>query len=195
MTWSKDIVPAATQNADTYVQWGAIKIDTISQSSDPVEVFRAVSELDKLVQGTIVPQSNLYALQNGRVFETHNDEIMAFFGINYLMGYHVLPSLDDYWSNEADICVPFVSECMPRARFREIRNNLHFSDNAHFNEAFAKSMENTECQSIDENMVKFKGRNAMKQYMKNKPIKWGFKMWARCCSKTGYLFQFDYYTG
>lgn len=216
MAWSKDIVPVATQNADTYVEWGAIKIDTISQSSEPVEVFRAVSEMDKLVQSIIVPQSNLYALQNGRVFETYNDEIMAFLGINFLMGYHVLPSLDDYWSNEADICVPFVLECMPRDRFREIRKNLHFADNStelprdnpdrdrafkirplisHFNESFAKSMENTECQSVDEHMVKFKGRNAMKQYMKNKPIKWGFKMWARCCSKTGYLFQFDYYTG
>ena len=29
-----------------------------------------------------------------------------------------------------------------------------------------------------------------KQYMKNKPIKWGFKWW---CSKTGYLYEFDLY--
>lgn len=65
----------------------------------------------------IVPQSNLYALQNGRVLKTDNDEMMAFLGINLLMGYHVLPSLTDYWSNEVDICVPFVSECMPRDRF------------------------------------------------------------------------------
>ena len=35
----------------------------------------------------------------------------------------------------------------------------------------------------------------MKQYMQNKPIKRGFKMWCRADSKTGYLFQFDLYTG
>ena len=34
-----------------------------------------------------------------------------------------------------------------------------------------------------------------KQYMKNKPIKWGFKWWYRCCSKTGYLYKFDLYLG
>ena len=219
MRWTKDIIPIGIPLADTYVEWGAIKIDTISQSSEPVEVFRAVSQMDKLVEGIIVPQSNLYALQNGRVFKTDKDEIIAFLGINFLMGYHVLPYLTDYWSNEADICVPFVSGCMPRDRFLEIRRNLHFADNStdlprdnsdrdrafkirqiinHFNDSFANAMENTEHQSVDEHMndmIKFKGRNAMKQYMKNKPIKWGFKMWARCCSRTGYLFQFDYYTG
>ena len=33
----------------------------------------------------------------------------------------------------------------------------------------------------------------MKQYVKNKPIKWGFKFWFRCASKTGYLCQLDLY--
>ena len=32
-----------------------------------------------------------------------------------------------------------------------------------------------------------------KQYMKNKPIKWAFKWWFRCRSKTGYLYEFDLY--
>ena len=31
--------------------------------------------------------------------------------------------------------------------------------------------------------------------MKNKPIKWGFKFWFRCASKTGYLYQLDLYLG
>ena len=31
--------------------------------------------------------------------------------------------------------------------------------------------------------------------MKNKPIKWGFKFWFRCASKTGYLYQLDFYFG
>ena len=35
----------------------------------------------------------------------------------------------------------------------------------------------------------------MKQYIKNKPIKWGFKWWCMCESKTGYLYQFDLYLG
>ena len=35
----------------------------------------------------------------------------------------------------------------------------------------------------------------MKQHVKNKPIKWGFRMWCRCCSLTGYLYEADMYTG
>ena len=53
----------------------------------------------------------------------------------------------------------------------------------------------TKCQSIDEHMIKFKGHNILCQYVKGKPIKWGYKMWCRCDSKTGYLFQFDLYLG
>ena len=34
-----------------------------------------------------------------------------------------------------------------------------------------------------------------KQYMKNKPIKWGFKWWCQCCNKTGYLYEFSRYLG
>ncbi|CAK1596150.1 unnamed protein product [Parnassius mnemosyne] len=44
-------------------------------------------------------------------------------------------------------------------------------------------------------MVKFKGRCSLKQYMPKKPIKRGFKIWARCDVKTGYLHQFEIYTG
>ena len=35
----------------------------------------------------------------------------------------------------------------------------------------------------------------MKQYIKNKPIKWWFKIWMHCDSITGYLYEFDIYTG
>ena len=44
-------------------------------------------------------------------------------------------------------------------------------------------------------MVKFKGRSGMKQHIKPKPIKWGFKFWFRCLSKSGYLYQMDIYLG
>ena len=34
----------------------------------------------------------------------------------------------------------------------------------------------------------------MKQYIKNKPIKWGFKVWERCGASSAYLYEFDIYT-
>ena len=35
----------------------------------------------------------------------------------------------------------------------------------------------------------------MKQYIKSKRIKWGFKFWFRCSSRSGYLYQMDIYLG
>ena len=44
-------------------------------------------------------------------------------------------------------------------------------------------------------MVKFKGRSTLKQYMPKKPIKRGYKVWAQCDAKTGYIYVFDIYIG
>ena len=33
----------------------------------------------------------------------------------------------------------------------------------------------------------------MKKYIKNKPIKWGFKFWYHGASETGYLYQLDFW--
>ena len=50
--------------------------------------------------------------------------------------------------------------------------------------------------SIDETMLKFKGRLFFKQYMPKKPsAKWGIKVWSLCDSQTGYLCKFNVYTG
>ena len=86
---------------------------------------------------------------------------------------------------------------MARSRFEDILQNLHFSGNTkddksdkdykvrslinHFNQSFSNSVSNDDAQGIDEHMVKFKGRSSIKQYVKNKPIEWGFKFLASLC--------------
>ena len=49
--------------------------------------------------------------------------------------------------------------------------------------------------TVDESMVKFKGRLAFRQYLPSKPIKWGLKVWSLCESSTGYMANFQVYTG
>ncbi|XP_022180188.1 uncharacterized protein LOC111040558 [Myzus persicae] len=44
-------------------------------------------------------------------------------------------------------------------------------------------------------MVAFKGRSSMIQFMPLKPIKRGFKVWALADSQSGFLLNFDVYTG
>ena len=48
--------------------------------------------------------------------------------------------------------------------------------------------------SIDERMVKSKARCHLVQYMKNKPVKWGFKYWV-VADTSGHTVNFDLYTG
>lgn len=44
-------------------------------------------------------------------------------------------------------------------------------------------------------MAKFKGRSSLKQYLPLKPIKRGIKIWERCDSLTGYVYDFNIYSG
>ena len=67
----------------------------------------------------------------------------------------------------------------------------------HLNKVFVEteSLSNSPFQSVEEHMCKFKGRLSMKQYIKNKPIKWGLKYWYRGDSETGYVYQLELYQG
>jgi Transposase IS4 len=48
---------------------------------------------------------------------------------------------------------------------------------------------------LDEAIKKFKGRCSFKQYIKMKPVRWGLKVFAVCCSATGYLWNASIYCG
>ena len=49
--------------------------------------------------------------------------------------------------------------------------------------------------SIDETMIKIKGRSAMKQYAPKDPIKRGFKVWVRADSDNGFVCEYQVYCG
>lgn len=182
---------------------------------DPYNVYMEVSNMLGLVN-IIVEESNRYANQKGEVFETNSDEIRAFLGICLCAGYHVLPSLRDYWSTDPDLGVAFISKIMTRNRFAKIRSLIRFNNKAtelpitdpnrdrackvrpvfeHLNKAFQNAMAAEKQQSIDERMIKFKGHNVMKQYIRSKPIKWGFKVWVRAGARSGYVYQMEPYVG
>ncbi|CAG5005368.1 unnamed protein product [Parnassius apollo] len=105
---------------------------------------------------------------------------------------------------------------MPYRRFKQILRCLHLNDNSKqparsdpaydklykirplltlLNRVFQENAHNSSSQPIDESMILFKGRSSLKQYMPIKPIKRGFKVCCRCDGSTGYLYEFDIYTG
>lgn len=190
--------------------------NNFSSRSAPLAYFEVF--FDAEVISNLVNQTNLFATQNNaRNFVPVTEiEIKAYIGMLIQMGIHKLPCIEDYWSSDPALCVPEVAETMTLQRFQKISNYLHINDNeqmprrgdANFdklykirplldqiNQKCQNNANNTKSQSIDESMVKFKGRSALKQYLPMKPIKRGYKIWARADSATGYLFQFQVYTG
>lgn len=103
---------------------------------------------------------------------------------------------------------------MPVNKFEKIRRVLHFDDNSkhlpvdhpdhdklhklrpvitHLNEKFS-SVTIDQRLSIDEQMCATKIGHFLKQYMPNKPHKWGFKLLA-LCSLLEYSYNFIIYAG
>ena len=182
------------------------------ENPSTLQVFAETIGLEGLLT-LIKVESERYAEQNGRVYQTRIDELAAFLGINILMGINRLPVIKDCWSAEEGLGNPLTQKAMTRSRFFEILQNMHFSENLqnlpprdseqydrawklrplfdHLLKHFQEAMQPESHQSIDEHMCKFKGKSIMRQYMKNKPIKWRFKFWFRCGSKSRYLYEFD----
>lgn len=57
-----------------------------------------------------------------------------------------------------------------------------------------KAVAPEERQSIDEQIIPFKGRSPLKQYMKSKPHKWGYKVFTRA-GVSGIMHDFIIYEG
>lgn len=194
------------------------QMQNINENLDlPINFFLTI--FPKELIDHIVFQTNLYAFQkkgNDTAFiHTNSDEIRKFLGLNLLMGIKKLPSYRDYWSSNFAIRDNFISSVLPRDRFVWLLGNIHLNDNIlmpkrdqpnydklyklrplinKLSETFLSSLKPTKNQSIDESMIRFKGRSSLKQYMPLKPVKRGYKVWVRA-DESGYACQFQIYTG
>ena len=211
--WRKQFKRAYVEKC-VFAEDGIVNIDV--QDPSPMQVFAKTVGLEGLLS-LMKTESDRYAEQNGRMFQTTLEELCAFLGINILMGIHKLPKMRDYWSANEGLGNTLIQKTMTRDQFLEILQNLHFVDNLqklppkesqsldrawtlrsffnHLLKHFQEALLPESHQSINEHICKFKGKRIMRQYIKNNPIKWGFKFWFRCSSKSGYLYQFDMYLG
>lgn len=184
-------------------------MEHFSNCSTSSDIF--LQYFDMSIIDQILFQSNLYINQKNRsIPPITRNELYAFLGINMVMSYHKLPSWTDYWKGDDDLSVPFVSSTMTRNRFAQILANLHINDNASvpennqlyklrplivtLNENFVRYYNVSSKVSVDESMIRFKGRSSIKQYNPMKPIKRGYKMWV-LADMDGYIFKFDVYQG
>ena len=130
------------------------------------------------------------------------------------MGITRKPKIADHWKQKFGLFRSQVNTIMSRDRFQLIWRYLHLYDSEllpqlgqpdkllklrwlieYLNKAFSQMYTTYGSVTIDESMVKFKGRLSFRQYLPSKPIKWGMKMWSLAESTNGYLHQFQIYTG
>lgn len=123
------------------------------------------------------------------------------------MGIKKMPSYWDYWSSDPTSLDNFISSAMLVNRFDWLFSNIHCNDNHKIpksgepgfckiyklrpfldkiSQTFLDNYNPTKFMFIDESMIKFKGQSSLKQYMPLKPIKRGYKVWARAV-ETGYI--------
>ncbi|KAH9628531.1 hypothetical protein HF086_001138, partial [Spodoptera exigua] len=189
---------------------------TMEEESDPIgdatiqtplEYFYKFFSPDILTH--ILEQSNAYAVsKTGRTLGLTEDELRDFIAIHIIMGVVSMPSYTDYWSLRYRY--KLVADLMPLKRYQQIRRYLHFVDNnIEDSDRYYKIrplvqkirenclfQENERRFSIDEMMIPYKGTKAGKrrQYMKDKPNKWGFKNYVRA-GVSGMIYDFILYGG
>ena len=125
------------------------------------------------------------------------------------MGIIQLPELEDYWKTSWVCQIPFFRNVLPRDRFQEVFWMLHVGTAGSTPKKidkvkplldallprFQQLYKPSKNLSIDETMVGFRGRFGSKQYMPQKPTKWGIKAFALADAANGYLLNSLVYTG
>ena len=136
--------------------------------------------------------------------------LKTFIAILLVSGYVDLPRRPMYWEHNEDTHNTTVSSLLSQNQFDEIMQNLHLADNSNPDkkEKFVKLRPlidklNEQCLpnylpelsvSKDESMLRYVRRHGCKQYMRNKPVKFGCKFWV-AATLLGYAIQFYPYAG
>lgn len=183
----------------------------IKELETPMQIFCYLftPEIAKL----IAEESRRHALaQNiNDTFQIDYVDVYKYIGIMLYMSLYRYPNLESYWSEHA--FAP-IAKTMPVKRFMAIKKHLSFEDEANrkrkgepgydpifrirklasaLNDRF-DSVPKTARLCVDEQMCSTKMRHHLRQYMPNKPHKWGVKLFVLCDS-TGFAYRFEVYNG
>lgn len=184
----------------------------------PLELFQLF--FSTTVINTLVKNSNAYGKrkyhsQQERWRPVTRADMYSFLSLVLYMGIVPLKTLKDFWRGSKLFSLPFPASVMPSRRFQAISRVLHMNDPA--TEAANDQKKGTSgydklCKikplyeqilpacytffhpyqhiSVDERMVATKARIGLKQYVRNKPTKWGFKLFVLADSVCGYTLNF-----
>lgn len=134
------------------------------------------------------------------------------FGIFIVTGYTAPYNFRNLWSNDDDLRNEMVFNAMRRNRYEQILWSLHFESDLRpptvivdkfwkisplTNRIKANMMNHFHAEqnlSYDESMIPYFGKHGCKQFIRGKPIRFGYKAWS-LCTPSGYMVNFEIYQG
>ncbi|XP_047446638.1 piggyBac transposable element-derived protein 3-like [Mugil cephalus] len=197
---------AHPRSIDVYPDWqGQLPkpVDILS----PLQYFRGFFSEDILQ--IIVEESNLYSVQcdPNKPLNLTTNELEQFLGTVVYMSLFGLPATCMFWNKATRVAK--VADTMTLNRWETIKKSLHINNNegqeqddplykirplvTHLTSKLI-SIPMSEKLSIDEQIVPFKGRHRLKQYLPSKPKKWGYKILI-LAGADGIPHNFEVYTG
>lgn len=152
-----------------------------------------------------------YANKDGSWEETNPSEIKRFIALLLYTGIVHVPVYQDYWSIKTLYHGLWARSIMSRNRFKALLSMIHVVDPSeeregdklkkispfikYFRERCQTLFQPNRNLAVDERLVKSKHRSGIRQFIKNKPVKFGIKLWVIADSQTGYTCDFSVYTG
>ena len=153
-----------------------------------------------------------YTNSDGSWNETNDEEIkrlialLIYFGLVKVGG-----QCSNYWSKKTLYHGLWARGITSRKRYKALMAFLYVVDPDEevpgdeprkvnsFIESFKERCRNlyqpTQNVAIDERMVRSRHRSRIRQYIKDKPTKWGIKLWVLADSTNGYTYDFNVYIG
>ena len=196
------------QNVEDLSSWTSPEL--VRDLDDFPVTFFELFMTDKLIHH-ICKGKNGYAAQKGNhTSKIEPNELKSFLAVLLLSGYIPYPRRFMYWKMSSDSRNTIVAFLFTRNSFLDVLQYLHLAENNNLNPSDKFStvnplfkMINESCLqnfipeknvSIDESMVPYYGRHGFKQYIQNKPAKFGYKLWVTA-TPLGYAIQFYPYAG
>jgi len=191
---------------------------TLTSSKKVQKFFELI--FSKKIWNHVCLQTNLYAQQriqdnpDPEWKELTVPELKAWIGCLLAMGLVKLPNIKMYWDSTWKLSL--VANRFTRDRFLSIKKYLHLADNQSLGDQqgsnpdrikkirpllnllvgnFKANYRPGRYLTADEDICKFKGRHHLKQYLRAKIIKWGYKIWKLCDAETAYVLDLDVYGG